>query len=43
MCTPKLGNALVRCDVEGACERATDWLKGQAVNLPYAPQYFGLY
>jgi hypothetical protein len=39
----ELGNALVRCDVEGACERATDWLKGEAVNLPYAPQYFGEY
>ena len=36
----RLGNALVRCTVEGACERATDWLKGQAVNLPYTPQYF---
>jgi hypothetical protein len=39
----RLGNALVRCDVEGGCERATDWLEGQAVNLPYTPQYFGEY
>jgi hypothetical protein len=33
-----LGNALVRCSVTGGCELATDWLKGQAVNLPYSPQ-----
>jgi hypothetical protein len=40
----RLGNALVRCDVQGACERATDWLdRDEAVNLPYTPQYFGLY
>jgi len=39
----RLGKALVRCDVDGGCERATDWLKGQAVNLPYTPQYFGEY
>jgi hypothetical protein len=38
-----LGNALVRCAVDGTCERATRWLRGQAINLPYTPQYFGEY
>ena len=37
----RLGSALVRCDVEGACERATDWHKGQALNLPHTSRYFG--
>lgn len=34
------GNALVRCSVGGSCERATDWLRGQAVTVPYQVEYF---
>jgi hypothetical protein len=34
------GNALLRCDVGGSCERATDWLPGQAISLPHQPEYF---
>jgi hypothetical protein len=26
--------ALVRCTVAGACERATDWVKGQEIGFP---------
>jgi hypothetical protein len=28
------GRALVRCTVAGACERATDWVKGQEIGFP---------
>ena len=35
-----LGNALVRCGLNGRCERATDWLPGQAISLPHQMEYF---
>jgi hypothetical protein len=34
------GNALVRCSVDGGCERATDWLGDQAVTVPHQVEYF---